>query len=328
MNLAIKLPNDLRERVCTYPLLHTLYKELRKTLDEDEQLNIHLISLKKDIDVLNLLPFDAFYHELEVEDVKTIFTMHRACMNFKMDTIDIFISTTDSFVDASIGKNLRAEKKIGYALGKNGWFLNKKVPLLTGQHKSCQTYELLKALIENIPEIPNVYSRELPFAYADWNENPYTFINLDLIGEEDNSEWKDFIELFVNKNFVFMCSELKNSENMEPVQSFIQTLPKENNYRLFEYSSNINFGKTVSYAVAFVSGDSPLINIAAYCGAQVFHLNKKEKISIVGPTYFIGEVRNMAISDPMFGSQNKFNYSKIFDELYKFIEEKTKVEEE
>ena len=37
--------------------------------EDDEILNIHLISLKKDIDILNLLPFRAYYHELEEEDV-------------------------------------------------------------------------------------------------------------------------------------------------------------------------------------------------------------------------------------------------------------------
>ena len=38
--------------------------------------------------------------------------MHRVCMNFKlMENVDYFISTTTGFVDASIGKNIGAQKK-------------------------------------------------------------------------------------------------------------------------------------------------------------------------------------------------------------------------
>jgi ADP-heptose:LPS heptosyltransferase len=304
MNIAIKLPNDLNERVLTFPLLHTLHKELSVKLEEEEALNIHLISLKKGIDVLNLLPFHAYYHELEEEDIKSVFSMHRACVNLKIETLDVFISTTDSFVDASIGKNYSAEKRIGYAIGKNSWFLNKKISKLAGQHFSSQTYELLKGVFEEVPPIRNVYSRELPTAYADWNENPYTIINLDVVGKEINPEWKDFLDLFTNKNFVLMASELdfENGDEIEMFQTFLESLPEKNTYKTFDYRSNIEFGKLVSYCTAFVSSDSPLVNIAAYCGAQIFHLHSKGKLNQFGPNYFIAEVRNFSITDPMFGN--------------------------
>lgn len=327
MNIAIKLPNDLRERVLTFPFLQVLEKKLTELLEDDEILNFHLISLKEDIDVLNLLPVHAFYHELEVEDIKTIFTMHRACGNFKMNQIDYFVSTTDSFVDASIGKNIGAVKKIGYNIGKNKWFLNQKVSKLAGRHKSEQTFELLKCFTEEVPSIPVVYSRNMPEAYADWNENPYTVINLDLIGDEFNPEWKEFIDLFVNKNFIFMCSELSLDDQKQKIQEFIKSLPTKNTYKIFEYGSNIAFGKLISYCLGFITNDSPLVNIAAYCGAQVFLINKKEDLQNCGPLYFIGEVRNFSITDPAYKGQKGHNYATIFDDIYSYIEQRSQPDE-
>lgn len=329
MNIAIKLPNNLSERTLAFPFLHSLHKFLSANLEEDETLNFHLISLKEGIDVLNLLPFKAYYHELEPEDVKSIFSIHRACMNFKIESLDIYISTTDSFVDASIGRNYGAVSRIGFSSGKNGWFLNKKVSKLNGQHLSFQIYELLKPLTEEVPPIPNVYSRELPFVFADWNENPYIVINLDLIENKINPEWKSFVELFTNKHFVFMCSNLDkgNVDQVDEFDLFIKSLPSKNTYKTFDSKSSIEFGKLISYCLCFISGDSPLVNIAAYCGAQIFHLHSKENLVQFGPGYFIAEVRHFSLTDPMFGSGGKFNYSKIFDELYAFIHEKTKIEE-
>ncbi|MFT6632532.1 MAG: ADP-heptose:LPS heptosyltransferase [Bacteriovoracaceae bacterium] len=329
MNIAIKLPNDLNERVLTFPFLHTLHKVLSAKLEEEEALNIHLISLKNGIDVLNLLPFHAYYHELEEEDIKSIFTMHRACVNLKIESLDVFISTTDSFVDASIGKNYNAKERVGFALGKNAWFFNNKISKLLGQHFSNQVYELLKGVFDDVPPIPNVYSRNLDSQYSDWNENLYTLINLDVVGKEINPEWKDFLELFDKKTFVLMCSELDfdNGDDIEKFQTFMESLPSKNIYRTFEDKSNIAFGKIVSYCAGFVTGDSPLVNIAAYCGAQTFHLHSKGKLNQLGPNYFIADVRHFSITDPMFGNGSKFNYSKIFDELYAYIEQKTKVDE-
>ena len=49
MNIVIKLPDDIRDRILTFPFLHTLQKEMARKIEEseeDEVLNIHLISLR------------------------------------------------------------------------------------------------------------------------------------------------------------------------------------------------------------------------------------------------------------------------------------------
>lgn len=328
MNIAIKLPNNLDEKLLTFPFLHCLEKILKDELEEDEVLNIHLISLKDHIDALNLLPFKAFYHEVESDDLKTIFSAHRACMNFKMDNIDVFISTTDSFVDASMGKNIGAKKKIGFALGKNTWFLTDKISKLGGRHFTEQVFELLRPFCENeLPEIPNVNSREMPPAFADWRENPYIILNLDLKGDEVNPEWDDFFDLFVNKSFLLICSEAKPDEQKSILEEYIRKLPKKNSYKVHEHGSHIDFGRLVSYCRIFISHDSPLINMAAYCGARVFHLNTKSKIQTMGTQYFPSDVRFFSLSDPSYKQGPSLNYTKIFDELYNQIEGKEEEEE-
>lgn len=324
MNIVIKLPNDLEERVLTFPFLHVLIKILKEKCEEDETLNVHIISLTDNIDVLNLLPFQAFYHEVESEDLKSIFSVHRSCMNLKIDKTDIFISTTDSFVDASIGKNLFAQKKIGFNHGKNNWFFTDKISRLEGRHFSEQIFELLSPFVEEMPKIPTTYSRELAPYYADWSEFPYVVVNLNLLNGEINSEWENFFQLFNNKTFVLMCTDGGENIQKELLTDYVLTLSDKNTYRIFEYSSSIDFGKICSFSLCFISHDSPLINIASYCGASIFHLSTRTDLQTRGPLYFVGDIRYFSKKDPLFSKEGDFNYSKIFDELYEYIEQRMK----
>jgi ADP-heptose:LPS heptosyltransferase len=328
MNLVVKVPNDLREKLLSFPLLHVLHREFSQDADEENPFRFHIISNKKGIDVLNLLPFEAFYHQVDNEDNKNIFRMHRACANFKINDVDIFINTTEGFVDTSIGKNLGAKTCIGFDVGKNSWILNKKSALPVGHHESDKIYTLAQHVLDEVPEIPLVKSRELPPIYADYQENPYVVINLNLVKGEIEREWIDLIELFVNKNIIFMCSELEKHSQEPELKRFIEELPQKNNYKTFILNSNIDFAKLIAHSVCFVTHDSPLMHIASYCRAHTFYINKKENLQKTGPEHFTGKVRNFSLSDPTFQSAGKPNYSKIFDEVFEFVEERTKKEEE
>lgn len=330
MNLAIKLPNDLKDRILSFPFLHVLIKELKKQqkeLEEESELNIHLICDKEGIDILNLLPFDAFYHEIEKEDQKTVFSMHRAAGNLKFPNgVDTFISTTDSFIDASIGKTLKAKNKIGFGLGKTAFFLNKKVPFLNGRHKSEQIFQLMRGVVEGeISQIPNSVSRNLEPYLSDWNDKPYTVINLSLKNGAIFDEWKHFLELFQEKRFVLMCSDV-DEKNEYLIDDFIKELAPVNEYIPFKSKSHIDFGKLISYCTCFITKNSYLMHLASYCGSHCFYLNQSEQMSITGPEFFIGQVRNFALSDPTMREGNDFNYGRIFDEIFEFIDNKTKVD--
>ena len=323
MKIAIKLPDNLDQRVLTFPFLHSLKRYLDRQLEqmeEDECYEIHLIANVEHIDVLNLLPFEAYYHEMSSEDLKTVVSVHRAIKNSKLIGIDTFISMTESFVDASIGKNLNAPQTVGYNTGKIKFLFKAKVPYLKGQHQSDIYYQLLRGICESeLPVIPDICSRELTPFYADWSSAPYSVVNLDLKKKEINSDWKDFFELFNDQSFVLMCDGLDKNYQKDKIQDFIKDLSDSNEYRIFEYESNIDFAKIVSFSQTFISGDSPLVHIASYVKAHTFWLNKKSNRKI-NPIYSLGEVRIFNLNEPQYKDGGSIKYDPIFDEMYSFID--------
>ena len=81
--IAIKLPFDLQERFHTFPFLHAVH-ELYPLAE------IHFITPKKQIEVLNLLPFKAYYHEFDEGEIASVFDVHRYCAFAKIFNVDLF----------------------------------------------------------------------------------------------------------------------------------------------------------------------------------------------------------------------------------------------
>jgi len=322
MIVAVKLPNKLNERVLTFPFLHALDELLQRVAaedPEDDTYQIHLISIKDGIDVLNLLPFHAFYHELSEEDLKTVFTAHRASASLNLNNgVDVYISTTTSFVDASLGKNINSKNKVGFDLGKNKWLLNKRIPHPGTIHKSDEVFPLIKSITGVAGDISNVSARKVSELYADWSESPYLVIDLDLVNGEINPEWLELIELSVNKRFIFMCSELGEFLQKDKLQDYIATLPSKNTYKLFHYDSNIELAKLVSYSIAFVTKSADLMTVATYCGTTTFFINPGENLKLTGPKYFRGELKEYP-----FKNVQSFPYNSLFDDLIALVESKT-----
>jgi hypothetical protein len=326
MNIAIKVPNDVRGKILSFPFIHKLVKEVNKKLNEEESedvLTLHLISSDNGIDVLNLLPFEAYYHEIEASELKSIFTIHRACMNLNIENIDLFISTTESFVDASIGKNLKATTSAGFAGGKNNFLLNQKIPKPTGVHESTKIYQLLKTIVDgDLPEIPNVCSREVNPFFEDWSSEPYFVINLSLKGKEIHPEWIELIGLFENKRIVLMCDSVEENFQESTVNDFIKSLSNQNTYEFYDHTNHINFAKLISYCWCFISEDSDLVSVASYCAARVYHLSRKDYSKNFDSRYFYSDHNAYSLNDSEFSSKGDFEYGKIFDEVYDYVESK------
>lgn len=334
MHLAVKLPEDLRQRLCSFPFLQTLVKGLKSQIEasnkelaeEDmDQLSVHLIAEKKDIEALYLLPFQAYYHELDQEDLKTVFSAHRAVRNLKIDSADIYLSLTESFVDASLGKSLGAKVKVGFGLGKNSFFYDRKASLLKGRHFCEQYHELLKLFLDNPPETPvKGFSRELAAVREDWSENPYYMVNLTTKEGRVEERWSEFFSYVDGETFILLCDGLPFNQQKEIIQDFIKGLGKNNVYIPYELESLIHFSKLVTYAQTFITEDSSLLHVAAYCGAHIHFLQKKEPLQKSGPVYFLGEVRYFNLNEPFYREGSNVAYHKVFDEIFKFIENKAK----
>lgn len=333
MNIVIKLPNDLVDKIQCYPMLHFLHKYFKKLIEEKnaqiddelqhEILSIHLISTKENIEVLNLLPFNAYYHELDIEDLKTVFSIHRAIVNSKLEKADIFITTTDSFVDASIGKNLGAKTKIGFGIGKNTFLLTSKVNLLSGRKKSEQVFELMRPLVDEMPDsIPNVCSRDMQAYFLDWRENPYVMINLPLDGEDIRADYKELFDLSEGVNFVLMSSELEDEKYADTLKAYIETLNKKNTYKILASKSYIDFAKAVTFSWTFITEENNYFQVAAYCGANIHHLYSDNHYQAFGDDYFYSDTRQFNLKEAIYKKENETDYSKIFDPIINFINQK------
>lgn len=337
MNLAVKLPKDLKARLLAFPFLQTLVKRLKVQIEknnqdpetEEETLQLHLLAEKEDLDALYLLPFQAFYHELEQEDMTTVFNAHRAVKNMKLDQVDVFVSLSESFVDASLGKSMGAIKRVGFSIGKNSLFLNQKVSLLKGRHVCDQYLEMFKPLLEKPPEeMPKAFSRNLEPYYSDWQENPYIAVNLSAKKDEVEGHWEEFFSLLEGVNIVLLCDQLPRESQKEILSSYVQKLGHKNNYKIFELESNIDFAKMASHAQTFISMDSALVHVAAYCGGHIHYMFQKEDIQKTGPIHFLGEVKYFNLNEPFYKEGGEVLYHKVFDDLYAFIDDKKEIKEE
>lgn len=333
MNVVLKLPNSVEDKIQAYPMVHTLVKHLKKVVEdknseiEDELqhkvLSLHFISDDKTVEVLNLLPFNAYYHEFTEEDFKSVFSIHRAIVNSNLDTADLYISFTNSLVDATIGKNLKAIERVGFSGGKNNFFLSHKVNLLNGRKKSEQFYELLRPLIDDFPEsITNVASKEMKEYYLDWRENPYVMINLPVKDDEILDHYSELFDLAEHTNFVLLARDLADEEYAEKMKKYIETLNSKNTYKIFDSKSLIDFAKAVSYCWTFITENHELFQVASYCGAHIHHLYEKDLYPSYGADYFYSEVRQFNLKEDQFKGADGILYNKVFDEIIGFINQK------
>lgn len=333
MNVVLKLPDSVEDKIQAYPMVHALVKHLKKSIEETNSeiedelqhkvLSIHFISDDQTVEVLNLLPFNAYYHEFAQEEFKSVFSIHRAIVNSKLDTADLYISFTNSLVDATIGKNLKAIERVGFAGGKNNFFLTDKVNLLGGRKKSEQYFELLRPILEKFPEsIPSVASKEMKEYYLDWRENPYVMVNLPSKDDELSDVYTELFELAEHTNFVLMARDLSDETYAEKMNKYIEGLSKKNTYKIFDSKSLIDFAKAVSYAWTFITERHDLFQVAAYCGAHIHHLYQEDVYSQYGSDYFYSELRHFNLKEEQFKGADGIQYNKVFDEIIGFINQK------
>ncbi len=320
MNVAIKLPNLLQHRVLCFPMLHQLYKYLSEKLEEGEILNIHLFSIKSDIEVLNLLPFHAYYHELELGDLKNVFTAHRACTQIRMElNLDLYISTTESFVDASFGFLLKAKKKLGFKIPRNSIFLNSYIsPEPLSDIYIDKIYTLLDGVMldgDTVPKMRSIISREIDPLFKSHTQT-YIVIDLPLVKGEIDPEWKDLFSLCVGIEFVLMCSKLDPINAKIELKQYIEALAPQNNYKIFEHNSKIDFAKLCKGASYFIGNWSDYSLINNYIsGTNLLTSNTYPQKEL---ECFVGKNIEVVAPGVSKGSDKYYNY--IFDNIITKVE--------
>lgn len=289
--IAIKLPFDLQERLLTFPFLHAMKEKYPEA-------EIHLITPKKDIEVLNLLPFQAYYHEFDEDELRSVFDVHRFCVHAKIFNVDLFISLTNSFTDASIGLSLRAKKRLGFSDNWKTLLLNEKTKRPVGHHICEDFFELYRTHMNaNVDLKLKVMSRELSPVIPDWDENPYIAVNLTPLREAMiDEEWTKLVYDFQDQRIIFFSSE--DRERVAPlIDKFIERLPPNNTYSFFIQKDWIELAKMLAYAKGVITYEGPLASVSAYVGAKTLILYDRRDPQREGPFYFLSDIALLTSKD-------------------------------
>lgn len=289
--IALKLPFDLEQRILTFPFLHALRAYYPKSV-------IHFITPKKQIEVLNLLPFEAYYHEFDEDEISSIFDVHRFCVNARIHSVDLFISLTNSFPDACLGLGFRARQRLGFSDGWKTLVFNQKTLRPVNHHLVEDFLTLYKTHtgLEADPRI-KVISRELTPIIKEWDTTPYIAINISpLRGAQIDEEWIHLISLFDSQKIVLFASD-EQEKAQEMMDLFIKHLPPNNTYENFIYKNWIDLGKMLAFARGVITFSGPLAAFSAYVGTRTLIMYDNDDPQRTGPFYFISDVAVISATD-------------------------------
>jgi ADP-heptose:LPS heptosyltransferase len=308
--IAIKLPFDLQERILAFPFLHSL-RELYP------QAEMHFISPRKDIEVLNLLPLRAFYHEFDENELVSIFDVHRYSVNAKIFNVDLYISLTNSFADAVLGWSLNAKQRLGFGDGWKTIFFNQKINRLPGHHLCEDFFGLFKQHIQaEMSTKVKVLSRELePIITEDFS--PFFAVNLTPLRELVIApEWLEFIGKLDGQNIVFFSTEDHDRIQLL-IQPFLARLPKTNNYQIFFNKNWIDLGKMFAQARGVVTYNGPASSVAAYVGCKTVTIFDQEDPQRYGPFYFLSE--SLVIGNGQAHQRERLNVDELVSKTFDFF---------
>lgn len=321
--IAIKLPFDLQERLLSFPFLHLIRDKYPKA-------EVHFITPKKHIEVLNLLPFTAYYHEFDEDEIQNLLDVHRYCATAKIYKVDLYISLTNSFIDASIGLALNAKERLGFSDGWKTILLTKKTTRPQGHHLTEDFLTLYKTLFgENLNLRPKVISRDVTAVIKDWDTDPYIAINLSPIRHAGiEEEIKELINYFDNQKIILFASE--DQEKIHHlIEPFMNSLNKRNNYVFYTHTSWIELAKMLAFSRGLITFNGPIASLAAYMGTRTVVLFDTENPQRSGPLYFLSETLLLNVNDPTVSknpshsgsirNRRMFNMNEVFGRAFEFF---------
>ncbi len=319
--IAIKLPFDLQDRILTFPFLHAISEYFPKA-------DLHFITPKKDVEVLNLLPFRAYYHLFDEDEIKTILDVHPFTANANIYNVDLFVSLTNSFVDACLGLGLRAKKRVGFSDNWKTLVLTDKIPRPVGHHVVEDYLTLFNEKIGHEPDKKiRVTSRNLPRIIE--GDIPYIAINLSPLRDTNiEDEWIDLIDHFEGQKIVLFASDDQIKMQML-IPRFIERLPAKNFYVNFSYRDSIELGRMLAFSKGLITFSGAAGALAAYVGAKTLILYENEDPQKTGPFYFLSDVSIMGVNNPsLVNSTNAnkvlkervtFNMTEVFGKAHEFF---------
>ncbi len=295
MNIAVKLPNNLEEIIYTFPFLHQLYE-----IHSEENVNIHLITACDNIAVLNLLPFKAFYYDLDQKDSESVIKVLRAYKNSKLNLqrYDFYISLTNLKSDVLLGKILRAKKLVAFDDVGFDFLVSEKIHRLKGRKTVEQYFKLLSVFDKNINEniIKNIASKEFK---VDLEKELESYILIDaniLVGDD----WLDFFEMF-ELNKILILGDVPLAYNM---------------YTSIENRNDIELAKLIYLSKGYITNSYEKSLISSYVGVPCFYLKEEERVE-TSFEFYIGKVYDINPSNEDIGVV----FDMIYEKLSKDVKE-------
>lgn len=320
--VAIKLPFDLQERILTFPFLHAISEHYPKA-------DLHFITPKKDVEVLNLLPFKAYYHLFNEDDIKSVLDVHPYTANLNVYNVDIFISLTNSFADAALGLGLRAKKRVGFSDNWKTLVLTDKISRPVGHHVVEDFMSLFQvAAGSSADKKLKVNSRTLSRIIE--SDEPFIAINLSPIREAViEQEWIDLISMFEEQKIVLFFSD-EQVKGQQLMQSFMDKLPKTNTYINFVWHDMIELGRMLADARGVLTFNGYCGALSAYVGSRTLILYDSEDPQKTGPFYFLADVAVMGVNNPtlvnstsgekgVLKARTTFNMTEVFKKAHEFF---------
>lgn len=319
--IAVKLPFDLQERILAFPFLHAISEFFPKS-------DIHIITPRNNVEILNLLPFKAYYHLFDEHEIKSILDVHPYTANEPIYNVDIFISLTNSFVDGLLGVGFRAKKRVGFADDWKTFVFNQKIKRPIGHHV-VEDYMALFELISGQTETSKLKVTSRPLTKILDDDSPYLAINLAPFRTSYiDEEWFELIGHFEKQKIVLFTTDdqvlLKQT-----VERFISRLPQRNIYSAFYYKDWIELGRMLAFSKGVISYSGPCAAFSSYVGARTLILYENEDPQKTGPFYFLNDVSIMGLNNPnLLNSVNSekslkkratFNMSDVFTQAHHFF---------
>ncbi len=318
--IAIKLPTDLQERILSFPFLHAISEFYPKA-------DIHLITPKKEVEILNLLPFKAYYHLFDEDEISSILDVHPFTANASIYNVDIFVSLTNSFVDACLGLGLRAKRRVGFSDDWKTLVLTDKMKRPRGHHLVEDHMALIELVTGRAPD-KRIRVTSRPLSPIIEGEEPYIALNLSpLRGASIEDEWIDLLSYFEGQKFVLFASADQPRIKVL-IENFIKVLDKKNTYEVFFYKDWIELGRMLAGARGLISYACAGSAFGAYVGTRVLALYDNEDPQKTGPFYFLSDVSVMGINNPtlvnsssdkVLKNRTTFQMSEVFGTAHGFF---------
>jgi len=291
LNIALKMPAPLQERILAFPMVHLLREAYPDA-------NLHFICPEHKIEMLYALPFDGFWHPWKDREIKTIFDVHRFTATHAFPEIDIFISLGTTTRELALGKMLGAKKRIGFSEGWKNWFTTTPVRRPTGHHVSEEFYALFKEFTNRrLPEKMQVQGKVLPPYYTD-DETPFIAVDLYPFAPGKLDEfWYNYFSLHEGKRFVLFFSS-EEAQGGLLAEKFIQRLPTSNRYDLFVNPNWIELGKMLTQAKGLVARAGAVVSYATYLGTDALVIYETGEPRRDAPLPFFANWQLMDLRDP------------------------------